>query len=391
MKNTYGDIPDFPTKKYFPMSRNLMITLYQSGWEYLKMALTETVLNFKDIVNVRLDDSINTSKDIMEDKMNIPPELVFTFSLFVPVLGIRSDLQQGTNVLLFGNSCDVSFASIDDLTGEIKFILNNHLEQGLPTNWFIVNHNDELLNRRHLKLGYKIKDIPKKTKKMKKSARYLIDILKDIRNERTPQWKNSDYYTVLLYSGGMCNAGLESSNYEILSYVWEGVNIDKTAGWRQYFLWYPWPTFLQTIMRMPRKQCVLRMAGLISSHKHYINQMQFPGICGNPGDWFMDTIPETIDKLWYVKMDEGLPTPAQTLGYKAQDWREKKVFDELEFDYEYPKGEKITPEGLGMSKEELLRGVYLDINHETSLSEKIDETKIISKGMGRSTELIREP
>ncbi|MHA1830772.1 MAG: hypothetical protein ACTSWR_04495, partial [Candidatus Helarchaeota archaeon] len=102
MKNTFGDIPDFPTKKYFPMARNLMTTLYESGWDYLKMALTETVYNFQDIVNIRLDDAIQTSKLILDGKLGIPPELVFTFSLFVPVLGIRSDLQQGTNVLLFG-------------------------------------------------------------------------------------------------------------------------------------------------------------------------------------------------------------------------------------------------------------------------------------------------
>lgn len=390
MKNTYGDIPDFPTKRYFPMARNLMTTLYESGWEYLKMALTETVLNFKDIINVRMDDAIDTSKKIIDNKIEIPPELVFTYSLFVPVLGVRSDLQQGTNVLLFGNSCDVSFASIDDLTGEISFILNSHLESGLPTNWWIVNYDDELLDRRHLRLGYKIRDIPKKSKNLTSSAKYLIDILRDVRNERTPQWKHSDYYTVMLYSGGMCNAGLESSNYEIISYIWEGVNIDKLKGWDQYFTWYPWPTFLHTIMRMPRKNCVLRFCGLISNHKHYINQMQFPGICGNPGNWFMENIPETIDKLWYVKMDEGLPTPAQTLGYEAPDWRNKKVYEDRKFDYEYPKGERIKPENLGMTKEELLHGVYLDITHETPLDEKIDETKIISKGMGKSTELIKD-
>ena len=385
MKKTYGDIPDFPTKKYFPICRNIMTTLYESGWEYLKMALTETLINFKDIVKIRLDDSIQTAKQIQDGKITIPPENVFTFSLFVPVLGIRADLQQGTNVLLFGNSCDVSFTVINDMTGEINFILNTHLENGLPISWYIVNINDELLNRRHMKLGYKVKDIPKKAKKLKKSARYLIDILKDVRNEKTPQWKTSDYYCVMLYSGGMCNAGLEQSNYEIISFVWEGVNIDK-LGWDQYFNWYPWPTFLETLMRMPRRACVSRMLGLTSNHKNFINQMQFPGICGNSGDWFIKTIPETIEKLWYIKMKEGLPTPAQTLGYDLPNWRDRKVYDDNKFDYKYQKGERITPEGLGMSYEEMLKGVFLDIDHETPLDEKIDESKIIAKGMGQSTE-----
>ena len=89
-----------------------------------------------------------------------------------------------------------------------------------------------------------------------------MEILRDIRNERRPYWRNSDYFSVMIYSAGMCNAGLENSNYEIISYIWEGYNANR-IGWDQYFLWYPVPTILEMIMRMRRRDCVLRFCGLI--------------------------------------------------------------------------------------------------------------------------------
>ncbi|MHA1230107.1 MAG: hypothetical protein ACTSRP_05345 [Candidatus Helarchaeota archaeon] len=388
MKHTYGDIPDFPTKKYFPMTRNLMITLYESGWEYLRMAMTETIYNFYDIVKIRLEEAIQTSKDILDGKIDFH-NLIFTYSLFVPVISIRTDLQQGTNVLLFGNSCDISFVVINDLNREIAFILNTHNEQGLPMSWFLVGHDDKFLDRRHLKLGYKIRDIPKKTKNLKQCGKYLIDILKDVRNEKFPQWNNSDYYVVLVHSGGVYNAGLELSNYEVLSYIWEGVNIDR-IGWDRYMTFYPFPTFLETLLKMNRASYLLRFCGLSSQHKLYINQMQFPGICGNPGDWFKKTLPETIDKLWYKRLREGLPTPAQTLGLEIPNWKNNSVFKTCDFEYRYPKGERITPESLGLSYEEVISGVYLNIDHNTPLNEKIDEDKIISIGMGRKTRIVKK-
>lgn len=366
------------------MARNLMRTLYESGWDYLRMAMEETIKNFYDIVKIRLNTAIQTSKLIVEGKLD-NYDKIFTFSLGVPVITIRSDLQQGTSVLLFGNSCDISFVVVDDYTEEIAFILNTHNESGLPMSWYLIGHDDEIMNRRHLKLGYKIKDIPKKTKTLNLCGKYLLDILKDIRNEKSPQWANSDYYSVIVWSGGVYNTGLEQSNYEVYNYLWEGVNIDRFTNWDRYFTFYPFPNFLETIMRMDRRSYLLRMCGLTSKHKLYINQMQFPGICGNPGDWFKKTLPETIDKLWYKKMKEGIPTPAQTLGLEIPDWKNKEKLKTNKLDYKYPKGERVTPEELGVSYEDFLSGIYLDIDHNTPLDEKIDKEKIISLGMGQKT------
>jgi len=93
MKNTYGDIPDIPTKKYFPMARNLMLTLYESGWEYLKMAMTETILHFYDIVKIRLDDAIQTSKMILEGKIqDTGVHIPVSKTIYEPVLAELHEL-----------------------------------------------------------------------------------------------------------------------------------------------------------------------------------------------------------------------------------------------------------------------------------------------------------
>ena len=116
--------------------------------------------------------------------------------------------------------------------------------------------------------------------------------------------------------------------------------------------------------------------------------MQFPGVAGNPGDWYIKTIPETIDVVWMKKLKEiGIPTPNQTLNLETPQWSKKKTFEEGKFEYKYPEGERVTAEKLGLTPEECLKGVYLDINHETPLDEAITPEKVLAVGLGRDTEL----
>jgi len=388
MPYTYGDIKDtIKTKVYFPMNRNLMMVHREMGWDYMEMALTETIRNFYDIVKLRLDEAIQTSKLVLEGKLE-NADKIFCYYFFPPVICIRSDLQQGTTTLLYGESTDTTYVVISDLTGEIAFLLNTHSESGIPVEWWLVHSEDELLNRRHIKLGWKLRDIPAKTKDLTKTGFRLIDIFKDIRNERTPQWAQSAYNTLMVYSGGMCNAGLEQSNYEVISYIWEGVNAKKISTFGDYYFCFtPWPPFLTTLFGMPRANFTSRFCGLSSGHKLYLHQMQFPGVAGNPGTWYMDTIPETVDIVWRKKLEKiGYPTPSQTLQMETPNYAKKEIYEKETFEYKYPKGDRITAEKLGLSVEECISGVYLDLDHETPLDEKITPDKVLAVGLGRQTQ-----
>lgn len=388
MPYTYGDIKEtVKTKPFFPMNRNLMMVHGALGWDYMEMALTETIQNFYDIVKLRLDEAIQTSKLLLDGKLPNATN-VFSYYFFPPVICIRSDLQQGTTTLLYGESTDTTYVVTSDLTGEIAFLLNTHTESGIPVEWWLVHADDDLLDRRHIKLGWKLRDIPNKTKDMTKSGFRLLEILKDVRNERTPQWADSAYSTLMVYSGGVCNAGLEQSNYEAISYVWEGVNTKKISNFGEYYFCFtPWPPLLSTLFAMPRANFTSRFCGLSSGHKLYLHQMQFPGVAGNPGTWYNDTIPETKDIIWREKLEKlGIPTPALTLGMQTPNWNNKKIYEQQNFEYNYPKGEKITAEKLGLSFEDCLKGVYLDLDHETPLDDPITPEKVLSIGLGRTTE-----
>ena len=95
-----------------------------------------------------------------------------------------------------------------------------------------------------------------------------------------------------------------------------------------------------------------------------------------------------MDVVWMKKLKEiGYPTPAQTLGFKTPDWSKKEVYAKEAFDYTYPPGERITADKIGLTPEECLKGVYLNLNHETPMNEKITPEKVISVGLGRTTKM----
>ena len=43
----------------------------------------------------------------------------------------------------------------------------------------MIREADDILDRRHMKYGYKLREIPRRVKNMKKAAAMLEDILKD--------------------------------------------------------------------------------------------------------------------------------------------------------------------------------------------------------------------
>ncbi|MHA1144621.1 MAG: hypothetical protein ACTSRW_07785 [Candidatus Helarchaeota archaeon] len=50
--------------------------------------------------------------------------------------------------------------------------------------------------------------------------------------------------------------------------------------------------------------------------------------------------------------------------------------------------EWIDLDNLGISRDEFTEGVFLDIDHETKVEEKIDKSRIISLGIGKQTRFL---
>ncbi len=380
----YSDIPDtVRTKPYYPLGRHswrmfkkLGLTAYDEANAKLGEILYPT---FKR----RLDESIMVAKKTIDGKLP-HPDKTFSYMLFPPVGGIRSDLQQGTMKLLYGDSCDTTFVVTDDISTEVKILLNAHLEDGIPIDWWVAGPDDDLLDRRHLKLGFKIREAPQKITNMTKMGLSLIDVLKDIRNERAPQWSLATYQTSVLWTSAMLNAIGEPSNYEGMAFLHDGMSAKKLGLPDYYFCYCPWPPLVNTLTMMGRNGFINRMCGLCTE-SHMILQPIEPETL----DLLRKDFPEIID-IWITDqwINFGVPTPAMTLGCKLPDLKKKSTYDNEEFDFIYPEGNRIFSENLGIPLDQITNGAYLKITPETPLDESIDSSKIISKGWGLTTEFI---
>ena len=387
--NTYGDIPDnLPSKCYYPLSRNIWIIHKELGWEYLEPALKDMIDHFHDIVKLRLDEAIKTAQSAIKGELS-DLEKVFSYFFFPPVLEIRTDLQQGTSKLLFGDSIDVTYITLRDQTGEFGFLLNCHGEDGIPVDWFVVSGDDELMDRRHMKLGFQLKETYSRSKNLTQTASRVIDILKDIRNERTPQWAHSSYFTIIVWGLGVANAGLEVSNYENTAFLHDGVNYKNWGFSDHLFTFHPWPAFMKMLFDMDRTNFTKRFAGLTSEHKLCCHTAQFPGMAEYEGEYhFFEYYPEAFELTFLRKWSKtGIPFPIQSLNLKMPNIKGQILDSTTNFDFKEPLGQRIFAEDLELTTEEAIKGVYLDYNHETK-PKKPNPSDIISLGSGIKTQIL---
>ncbi|MHA1694222.1 MAG: hypothetical protein ACTSUG_03095 [Candidatus Helarchaeota archaeon] len=392
MLHTYGEIDDsLRTKKYLPIARHVWRMHQEIGWETWNKATKSLRQVIEEIMRVRMTESIMTSKELIDGKIK-EPEKVITYTIFPPAILTRSDLQQGAMKLLHGESIDSSFILVDDMSQEIFTIINCHMEDGLPADfWFAgVKEDDELLDRRHMKLGYKLREIPKRTKNLTKCAYACMDILKDVRNERTPQWSSSPYHSTIIWLSCAINIISELSNYDAMGLMYDMVNTERIYKLPDFYAaMIPWSSTLQMMSMMKRHDYQLRMMGLFQSHYFSIKGIEDIGV-----KWMRDEHPEiwhaSIERQW----DDGIPMPIDSLNVEILGSKEpkkipKSVFESGVFEWKYPGTNRITPEKLGMDRSEAIRGVNLDITHETPSDYEVTSDNIVSLGMGRDTKIIK--
>jgi len=379
-KNTLGDIPDdIRFKPYMPLSPNTWAIFKEFGWDLFYEFNLNSEKGCYDFFALRFNESISTSSEIVQDKLE-KPDKILSYVLVLPNVVIRADLMQGTQRLFMGDSADVTYIILKHDTQEVFALLNAHLEGGLPADWWFVQPDDELLDRRHLKLGIKMRDIPKKMKDMRKSSEYLIGILKDIRNERTPQWASADYYGIIAYETFALNLLYEPSSYEGVLQGYDGWASKEKFGLPDYtFALVPWPQMLNMFMYQGRAEFTKKVSSMTAKGNLYIAPFEEEN---------KKLIKEMHSHVyeWYEreKLDKGIPYPIQSLNVEFPNLKNKDD-PENRFKYKYPKGEWIKPDDLGLSNEELQKGVYLNIDHNTKVSEKVTNSNIVSIGVGKDT------
>jgi hypothetical protein len=381
--HTLGEVPDSFLKSFIPLGKNIWRCFQKLGWEYW-IKQSDLIKNGDLVFNLlkeRLNEAILTAKEVIEGKV-LKPWRIISYTLFPPICPIRSDAQQGTMKLIFGESVDTTYTVIDDIAMETMYLLNCHLEDGLPVDWWLVKPTDELLDRRHLKYGFKLRDLQKHIKDLSKASFRMVDILRDVRNERAPFWSTSAYHVAAVYLSGAINAMLELSNYSTYCTLFDGISAKRVYNLPE--TWYdfiPNPPFLQTLLLTGRRSFSKRWASWLGN-KLYLSYVE-PVIL----EWLKSQVPELFEIGLVEQWKEGLPYPKQSLisslvlldNFKATGSYYVKNSDP-----------KITYQDLGITLEEAFDGFYLRVDNETEPGEKVDSTAIISRGLGRKTKIYQD-
>lgn len=394
VQHTFGEIADdLPTKYHLPLGTNIWQMFKDNGWEWLKKFFTAFGETIYDLSTIRLNESIYTARDVFDGKITEErANKTLTFAFFPVVLAIRSDLQQGTMKLLFGESADTTFLFIHDFEeGECLFALNLHLEDGIPVDWWLINRDDEFFERRHLKLGYKLKDIPKRSKNLDTAAARIIETLRDARNERTPQWNDSTYSIVLTWCSAGLNMVLEASSFEVLGFMFDGLASKTSYKLKDYYFnWWPAPPMVGSFAvggEGSRTKFLDIMGGLFTDQRLFLHPVE-----EEAHPLINEKAPECFRFMREKWGTIGMTLPYQTYGRVPPSMRDKKVYQNADkqpelLDTKYPDDpeSRFKLEDLGLTFDEVLEGAYLDLTRDAR-KEDVTPDAIISRKHGRRTE-----
>ena len=178
--HTYGSIPDsIQSKRMFPIGEHMWQLYREYGWEwftkYFSGGSTGFYPDLGDAVNEKFQTSLVAAKKVLDGKIKDPTKTFSTW-FFPPLIYVRSDLQTGSTKLIYGDSTDITFIVMSDVTENVELLINGHMEDGIPVDYWYIKGDDEIFDRRHMKLGIPLRDITKLTKDVMNSGYSIIDI-----------------------------------------------------------------------------------------------------------------------------------------------------------------------------------------------------------------------
>lgn len=378
-KDIYNSIPDnVYSKPYLPLCTQVWKFFKHIDWAEFDRIYDDFAEACIDELVMRMEEAIEVSKKYAEGKLPDAKKII-TYWILPPVLAVRADLISGAIRLVYGNSADITFMGCSDFDKEVLFAINFHFEQGMADNYWVMRPGDELLDKRHMKLGTKLKDFPKEAPDFHSAGSKIRDILFDIRNERDPEHANAAYNVCLFLMSAGPNNGVCISNYDEYSFMWEGINSYKlneqcnTDVLKDTIQFYePWPPMFLQLTRLNREMWIKRIAGLLTGKQLYFQYIL------NPNLFKILPVKEVLEKDWA----NGIPTPMQTIKHELADYKNYR------FGYKVPEGPRIHHEDFGLSLKEAMGGFLTDITWKSE--PPFDRSNLISIGHGLNTKILKK-
>ena len=132
---------------------------------------------------------------------------------------------------------------------------------------------------------------------------------------------------------------------------------------------------------MSRRDFTLRLSGLTTGSQFALGCIEEIG-----ETWLKTNFPEIWKVSFVDQMVTGVPMPRHTAACTLPNTKKKETYEKNLFDWNYPDIDFLKMEEIGVTMEEVVRGVFLDIDHE--FEGRPDPSKIISKGTGLKTQII---
>ncbi|MHA1405456.1 MAG: hypothetical protein ACTSSI_16955 [Candidatus Helarchaeota archaeon] len=379
-KHLFSDF-DHPNKYFMTLAPHMYRCFQELGAEFVEALFPKFDEVQYDLINDRWTNMIKTSRDVMTGKFTTDQASKMMLYTLPHVISTRADLQTGLVKLMYGDSVDVTAVMLNDINFELVTAMNGHQEQGISVDWWVVGLNDEILDRRHRKIGVKLRDIYRKTKSIPKTARLILDVMKDIRNERTPQWSMSSYSIVMLHTSGLFNFFVEPSNYEVLGSVWDGYNSKKYFGLKDWwFYFYPDLPLINSMALSGRRGFMSKLGGLTADKHLCLHAIEDRAL-----SWIKNDLPEAYSSVVNYSWEIGIPTARMSL--ECDIGTKDNLLDSNEdLNRKFPKGTRITREALNISEEESYKGYLTNIRDDDPLDIEISEKNLVSKGFGRDAQ-----
>ncbi len=383
-QHTWGEIPDtFPTKRMLPLGEHIWYIYEKFGWEYLEKQLDKTqgiIPGLGDATNEKYQTAVDIAQDVLKGKIRSPEKVMSTW-FFPPLVYIRSDLQTGSTKLIYGHSTSITFVLANDISQEIELLINAHCENGIPVDFWYISEadNSDIFERRHIKYGMKLKDVAKKSKDSVSGALRIIDILRDIRNERNPEFAQSLYSLCMVWATAGLNVSVEPSNFSQMGCVYDGIQAKRDYGMADYWFNYvPLLPLLNMMALSGRQSWVGKLAGLLTNNQLFITAFE-----PKHKEVYKERAPELWDYFLTTLKEKGVPTPRMSIECKPPDLKDKKTYGNGTFDWGYPKKSKIMPSEWGLTDDEIVGGIYTDITHVTPEKDHYGKEHVVSLGVGK--------